>query len=286
MNNHGSLFYKLSKDIKKLENGIKRKNIYNIRNYTLRALIKSGIAIDYVLPYILSGLIVANSQSYKENKPFEIDNIMAKASIETVDTSSGFHLENISYNLNYDTKLIEHSTGWIINDLGLYERTITSYRISNDIDLADTQKILSMSKEEIENILVTINIQTICKNSLAPEDKIYDSDALIVTNSAKSENDFIFRPETTSENVWNSILYIVQIILCNLGFKVAEKLFIKNSIKKRLHAYESSLTIINKENLVEMKKILMLKKQNLEMLDETAETLDKDEGYSYKLRKI
>lgn len=286
MTNCNSLFNSLSKDIKNLENQIKLKNINNIHNYTLKALIKSGLAIDCALPFIISAFIIANSQSFKENKPYHIDNVIVRASIETVDTSSGFHLENISYDLDYDTKLIDYSTGWIINDLGLYERTVTSYRISNDIDLADTQRILSMSKEEIEEILTITNIQTICKNSILPEDKIYDRDALIVVNHVKSDDEFLVRQETASENIWHSIWYIVQTILGGLGFKVIRKIFVINSIKDKLQAYENSLKPIDKETLEKMKKILELKKQNLEMLDPTIENIDKNNGYSYKLRKI
>lgn len=286
MNNRSFLVNKLSRDVKRLENEINQKDIHNIRNYLLRALVKSGIVADYALPFIFSAIILSNSQSFQENKPFRIDFVKDKASIETIDTSSGIHLENISYDLDYDNELIEYSTGWIINDIGLYERTVTSYRISNDIDLTDMQKILSMSKEEIENMLVVTNIETICQNSLEPEDKIYDSDALIVINHTESEEEFIVRPETVGENIGNSTWYIVQALLFWLGIKGIEKLFVKTRIKDRLIKYESSLKIINAEELEKMKRILILKKQNLEMLDETSENIDKKAGYSYKLRKI
>lgn len=286
MNNRSVLVKKLSKDIKRLENEIKQKDICNIRNYALKALVKSGLAIDYALPFIFSVIVLANSQSFKENKPFHIDFVKDKASIETIDTSSGIHLENTSYDLDYDNELIEYSTGWIVNNLGLYERTVTSYRISNDIDLNDTQKILSMSKEEIENMLAVTNIETICQDSLKPEDKIYDSDALIVINHTESEEEFIVRPETVWENIGNSMWYMLNILVCGLGMKAVEKLFVKKSIKDRLKKYEGSLKIINKEELEKMKKILILKQQNLAMLDETLENIDVKSDYSYKLRKL
>ncbi len=286
MNSRNSLVNNLYSDMKELENEIKQKDMSSTRIFIMKSLVKSGIAIDYLLPFIFSSIIIANLQSLNGNAPFNIDNVIDKACIETIDTSSGIHLENISYDLDYDTELIEYSTGWITNNLGLYERTVTSYRISNDIDLADTQKILSMSKAEIENILVVTNIKTICKNSLTPEDKIYDSDALIVINHTESKEEFVVRPETAGENIKHSMWYIVQSLLCGLGIKVIEKLLIKNRIKNRLRKYEFSLEMIDKENLEKMKKILMLKKQNLAMLDETLENIDENKGYPYRLRKI
>ena len=167
MRNGHELFNKLSKDVERLQNRIEHVKLYNIRNYVVKALIKSGIVVDYSLPFILTTIIIANLQISKGNAPFHIDEVAEKAKIETIDTSSGMHVERISYDFRYTDEVLEHSTGWIINENGLYERTSTSYRLNNQIDLSDTEKVLSMSKEEIENILVVTNIKTIRKSSLA-----------------------------------------------------------------------------------------------------------------------
>lgn len=212
MNDRNTLVNKLTRDVKALENKIEHRSLYNIRNMVVKALLKSGIAIDYALPFIFSLIVISYSSSAKRNTPFHIDEITEKAGIETIDTSSGIHLEHISYDFSYDEELIEYSTGWVINDKGLYERTVTSYRISDEIDLSETDKILSMSKEEIENILVVTNIKTICKNTLTPEDKIYDSDALIIVNHCESEDKTITRQETSSENVCYSLLFIMKVL--------------------------------------------------------------------------
>ena len=180
MKNNHELVAKLNNDVNKLQNKIEHRNLYNVRNFVVQALLKSGIAIDYALPFILAAIIFANSQTAKGNTPFRINEITEKAGIETMDTSNGIHIEHISYDFNYDDELIEYTTGWIVNDKGLYERTVTSYRLSDEIDLDDTEKILSMSKEELEQLLVITNVKTIKKNTLDAEDSIYNDDAIIV----------------------------------------------------------------------------------------------------------
>lgn len=285
MKNRNELVNKLSKDVKKLENKIEHRKIYNIRNFVVKSLLKSGIAIDYALPFILASIVIAHSYSAKGNAPFHIDEITEKASIETIDTSSGIHLENLSYDFSYDDELIEYSTGWVTNDKGLYERTVTSYRISDEINLSETDKILSMSKEEIENMLVVTNVQTICKNTLTPEDKIYDADALIVINHSESENETITRQETSSENIWNSIWFIIMALCWGNNVRNIEKLFVKTYIRDRLREYEPLFRQINKEELETMKRILEVKKQNLAMIDETSNNIGENEGYTYRLRK-
>lgn len=282
MNSRNELVNKLSGDVKRLENKIEHRTLYNIRNMVVKALLKSGIAIDYALPFILASIVIAHSYSAKGDAPFHIDEITEKASIETIDTSSGIHLEHLSYDFSYNDELIEYSTGWITNDKGLYERTVTSYRISDEIDLSETDKILSMSKEEIENILIVTNIQTIRKNTLTPEDKIYDSDALIVVNHSESEDEAITREETSSENIWHSILFIIMALS---NTRLIEKLFVKTYIRDRLREYEPLFRQINKEELEIMKKILEVKKQNLAMIDETSNNIGESEGYPYRLRK-
>lgn len=285
MKNRNELVNKLSKDVKKLENKIEHRKIYNIRNFVVKSLLKSGIAIDYALPFILASIVIAHSYSAKGNAPFHIDEITEKASIETIDTSSGIHLENVSYDFSYDDELIEYLTGWVTNDKGLYERTVTSYRISDEINLSETDKILSMSKEEIENMLVVTNVQTICKNTLTPEDKIYDADALIVINHSESENETITRQETSSENIWNSIWFIIMALCWGNNVRNIEKLFVKTYIRDRLREYEPLFRQINKEELETMKRILEVKKQNLAMIDETSNNIGENEGYTYRLRK-
>lgn len=284
MIDNNELMKKLTKDANRLQNKIEHRKLYNIRNAVVRSLIKSGIAVDYALPFIIVAMIIANAQTSKGNAPFRVDEIVEKAGIETIDTSSGIHLEHLSYDFDYDDELIEYSTGWIVNEQGLYERTVTSYRLNDDIDLENKEKILEMTKDDIDNALVITDIKTVKKNALNPEDQIYNSDAIIVIEHSESEEETITRLETKSENFWHSLWYIVLVLSYGNNVRLLEKIFVKTYMRDKLREYEPSFRKINKEELDTMKKILKMKQENLSMLNnDNNSSID---GYSYKLRKI
>ncbi len=280
--NKTKLVKKLTNDVKNLENKIEHRKLYNIRNYIIKALIKSGIAVDYALPFIIMAIILAYGAAETGDLPFHIDEMVEKAHIESIDTSNGTHIEHISNDFDCDEEIIEHSTGWIKNDKNLYERTVTSYRLSDEIDLSDTERILSMTKEEIEKILVVTNVKTISKNTLTPEDEMYVDDALIIINHKVSEDDTITRRETTGENVLHSILYIVSSVYLGASLRGIGKVFIKTNFRDILREYEPSFGPINKDELEAMKRMLEVKKENLSMISETKN----NSNYSYKLRKL
>lgn len=284
MIDNNELMKKLTKDANRLQNKIEHRKLYNIRNAVVRLLIKSGIAVDYALPFIIVAMIIANAQTSKGNAPFRVDEIVEKAGIETIDTSSGIHLEHLSYDFDYDDELIEYSTGWIVNEQGLYERTVTSYRLNDDIDLENKEKILEMTKDDIDNALVITDIKTVKKNALNPEDQIYNSDAIIVIDHSESEEETITRLETKSENFWHSLWYIVLVLSYGNNVRLLEKIFVKTYMRDKLREYEPSFRKINKEELDTMKKILKMKQENLSMLNnDNNSSID---GYSYKLRRI
>lgn len=284
MIDNNELMKKLTKDANRLQNKIEHRKLYNIRNTVVRSLIKSGIAVDYALPFIIVAMILANAQTSKGNAPFRVDEIVEKAGIETIDTSSGIHLEHLSYDFDYDDELIEYSTGWIVNEQGLYERTVTSYRLNDDIDLENKEKILEMTKDDIDNALVITDIKTVKKNTLNPEDQIYNSDAIIVIDHSESEEETITRLETKSENFWQSLWYVVLVLSYGNNVRLLEKIFVKTYMRDKLREYEPYFRKINKEELDTMKKILKMKQENLSMLNnDNNSSID---GYSYKLRRI
>lgn len=281
--NQKELVDKLTDETKQLENKIEHIKLYNIRNFVISSLMKSGIVIDYALPFILAAIIVANSQISEGNAPFKTDEIVQKAGIETIDTSSGIHVEHISYDFSYDDEILEYSTGWFVNDSGLYQRTVTSYELNNWIDLGDNETILRMTKEEIDDSLIITNVKTIQKHELSPEDFIYGEDALIVVNHTFSEELAITRPETLLENTVHSISFIV-LSICGGGcFIRIERLFKKTYIRDKIREYEPLFRMVDEEKLEEMKKILEIKRQNLAMIT-PSENIE-DNGYSYKLRR-
>lgn len=281
MKNNYKLVKKFTNDVTSLQNKIEHKNLYNVRNFIVKLLLKSGITIDYALPFIFSFITAANLGSSKNNTPFYLDEKPLKTYIETetIDTSSGIHLEHVSVDFNYDKELIEHSTGWIVNDKGLYERTVTSYRLNNKIDLNNVEEIMSMTKEEIEEILIITNIKTIQKNILTPEDSIYKSDAIIVVNHSVYYDESFMRLETAEENFWNSVIYIIFALSSGYGYKSIEGFFIKTHVRDKLKKYVPLFKYITKEELETMKKILKVKQENLMLI--TEESKEK----TYRLRK-
>lgn len=281
MKNKNKLVKKLSTDVKRLENKIEHRTLYNIRDIVIMTVLKSGIVIDYCLPFIVSSLVMANYYTNKGNAPFIIDKVINKANVETTDTSNGIHFERISYDFKYDEELLEYSTKWIINDKGLYQRTITFYRVSDEILAKEPNEILSMSKEEIENNFIVENIQTICKNTLTKDDEIYNEDMLIIINHLESENEVIVRDETTGENTLNSIGFILLSLYLGTNITYLEKLFVKTYIRDKLKEYEPLFRPINKKELETAKHILELKRQNLIMISETANSIKEP---SYKLK--
>lgn len=286
MKNRAELLKKLSKDVKSLENKIEHRTLYNIRNYVISALLKSGIAIDYALPFILCATIIACSHTAKGNAPFRFDNVTQKAGIETIDTSNGIHIEHISYDYNYNDEILEYSTGWTLDENGLYQRTVTSYRISDKINIEDVDSVLSMSKEEIDNLLIITNIKTIRKNTLTSEDEIYNSDAIIIVNHIESEDEFITRTETLEENVFHSVCFVLLSLYWGYNLSNIGKIFVKTHIRDRLREYEPLFKQIDKKELEIMKKILEMKKNNLAMIYDSTSDINTRDVRSYRLRKI
>lgn len=264
----------LKNDIRVIQNKIKHRNLYNVKNLMMRILIKCGIAFDFVLPMIVSASLVFGFLTARGNKPFKIDEIVDKARIETIDTSSGKHIETISYDFEEDDEVLEYSTGWIINDDGLYERTVTSYRLNNSIDLDDVDSIFSMTKEEIESELFVTNIQLIQKASLEPEDEIYNEDALIIINNYDSQDEYFTRTETVNENKLNSLLFILLSVFWSYSFKCIGdfmNIFVKIQIRDVLESYEPMYVKIDDEEIRRLEQLLRIKQENLSLLNENCE---------------
>ena len=285
MENREQLINKLRQDVKLLQNKVEHTKLYNIRNFVARTLIKSGIAIDYALPFILSAFILGNLYALDGNAPFIKDDVKQSAIVQTIDTSDGTSTSHISYDIDYDTQLIEHSTGWKLNDKGLYETTITYYRIDSNIDLSNKGKIFSMTKEELDEALIITNIKTIQKSLLTEEDKIYSSSELIIiTNYFESEDDYFFRKETGGENFGNTLGYLFATLVLGGSLAGMKHILVKDIVKSKLGNYLEKFRPLNDEEIEMLKKMLDLKKQNLALLSDTENNND-DTSYQYSLRK-
>lgn len=252
-------------NIKKIKKRIKYRKIINIRNFLIKKLIQSGIAIDYALPFIFSSIIIGTIQANQGNAPFKKDTIATKANIETIDTSNGTHIEHVLNENEKKTRSIEYSTGWkkINNN---YERIITSYKIDN-INLDQKEEIFNLSKKELDKLRIT-DIQKISKKELKPEDEIYNKASTIITNYYKSNDVIITRKETTKENIVNSINYLIYVLSIGGIITVIGEKYTKKSIKDKLKKYASCLEIINKKDIEKVKKIIEIKQQNIQMIED------------------
>ena len=280
-----TLMDKLAEEIASIENKLKYPSIYNLRNLILQAFVKSGIALDYSLPFLLSTTIASSIFASCGNVPFRVDNIKQKASIETLDTSARLHLERASFDYQYNQEFIEHSTGWTINQYGLYERTVTSYNPDSELNLSDPEKVFSRSLEELQNLLVITNIETISKKNLTPEDEIYNEDAFIIQNHHLSKTITITRPETFDENFLTTVLCLGPGILLGLFFKELESSFIKIHLRDILKSSEPNFKFLSHEELEILKKVLVIKKQNYDLLNTSTTTASNDTPLCYTLRK-
>lgn len=273
---------KLKKDIKVLKNKIEHKDLYNLRNLGGQALIKSGLVLERLLPFLTIAIMLAFNHRNDKTSIMRLDTITEKANVETLDTSSGIHEEKISYDYDYEDSYLEHTTGWVINERGFYERTVTSYRLNEDFDLSKIDDIFNMTKDEIENILVVTNIRTISKNRLLPEDDLYNEEAFIVVNHYESEDIVRERRETTSENCFEIFKYLVLVLYWGASLGNAKKAIIKTYLRDKLRELEPNFKLITDSEISSLKKLLELKMKNLELLEDKEE---QDEIYTYSLRR-
>ena len=261
-----AMIKKLTNEIKRLESMIEYRKIYNIRNLLIKPLIKTGIVLDYALPYLLAAIITAYYQTSSGNAPFIADEVYEKTRIETIDTSSKNHVEHYSYDIKYNDKSLEYTTGWVKNDNNLYQRTVTSYRLNDSIDLYNTEKVLSMTKEELDNALIVTNIKTIEKSQLNEEDYIYNEDAVIVINHILSDNESIKRRETFYENTLHTMLFIALSFILGNAMANVKRVLLKTYVRDKLRELEPLYSEISTQDIEEIKAILKLENQNLELL--------------------
>ena len=278
------LIKKLTKDIEQLESQLTNREKYNAHNKIKRALINIGIAADNALPFILATAITSQVL-IKNSSVFKNDNVEKRVSIETIDTSNGTHIEHKASELNYNKESLEYSTGWIINDKGLYQRTVTTYKISKEIDLNNTDKILSMSKEEIDSMLVITNIKTIQKNPLTSEDYLYNEDALIITNHKTIKTKSDATSDMAKEHSLTIILIAYLSLVTGAGASKIKKILGETYISDKLKTYALLYEPISFEELLEIEATLEIKKQNLALLKNVDVVKSSDDNYARILKR-
>lgn len=261
-------------DIDALEYKINNRDIINRRNFIIRGILKLGLTFDYVFPYILSTLIIFN---VKSNKPFVIDEIQSYAKVKTIDSSLGVHREIKSYTEKFDDEVLEYSTGWFVNEDGLYERHVTKYKLNGEIDLNDLDSIFSMNKDDLDNLFSYKN-SVVTKYSLDDDDYLYNDDVIVVVNHYKSNDDYIYRLETDKENWVYSFGWLISILMWGYNFSNWKYILVKSYVKDKINGYTIKYRKIDIKELDNLEKLLSVKKNNLDMLNNSNE-------YTLKLRK-
>lgn len=266
MSDKEKLLKSLTKEVEDIENTINNAKFYKLKKMIQKKLMGSSMILNKILPFSVAGAISFCGTTSLGYSPFSFEEVKENTKIETFKTSTGIDKEISSKDIEYDSNSFEHTTAWKLNENGLYERTVTEYGIDDSIDLSDTDKLLSMTKEEIEAKLSIIDIKTIQKNVLNEEDKIYNQEMLIVTTSREDEDDFEMRDETFFENILDLGFWIVLTIVFGTTIRVINKKAFK--IDEKLKSiYESIL--IEEIDVDTISEILKVKKHNLEMLKET-----------------
>lgn len=253
----------LLKQRDEIKNKIDNYKKYNQINKVRRKIVKTGIAIDYAFPLILSFIILLNISKKTNNNPFIIDDIEETENLELIDTSNGYHEENKYYEESIYPK-IEYSESWKVNEYGLFERKVTSYIIYN-IDINDKENILSMNKEEIENNLIPLSENIYTKTSLDEKDKIFLEDSIILTRVKETDNKKIIK-ETKEENALYTLIYISLFLIIEKCIKNIKRIIIRDKIKNKLEETHYKYREIDEEELKTLKDILKIREENIKMI--------------------
>ncbi|HHT38663.1 MAG TPA: hypothetical protein GXZ95_04535 [Mollicutes bacterium] len=273
------LLKQLRNETENIRKQIKHNKFYNFRNHIVKKLIKSGIAIDYALPFIIAGVLTFHLFESKGETLFITNATKEKAKKEKLITSTGLTEENSL--LDYDN--VSHATSWQIIQEGLYERTITTYKIDDTLDMTNAYEHLFMSKEEIEQTFDIADIQCVQKSHLNNEDEIYNDEMLIITSIIEEDK---VSKEKQKKNVSNAIFYLGLTSVYGCGLDSLRRLLIKTHIRDKLRQIEPKFKQIDEQRVYELKNILKVKQENLTMLDDNSKSISSnDNSYSYKLKK-
>ena len=153
-----TLLRNLSNELKILESQVEGRKLYNFKCYVINIFVKSGIAIDYAFPFILSGFIIFNGLKLTGMTPFYRSEIQKSKKVEKMITSSGIEKSKEFGTYTDYEEAFSYSTGWKINEDGLYERVETFYQLNDSIDLSNLD-IFSITKEEVENLFEIMDIK-------------------------------------------------------------------------------------------------------------------------------
>lgn len=266
MKNDLDIQTQLESEIEQLEYKIENRKKYNSDKKFKYIMIKGVILLELAFPFTLG--LCATSFAFKVfgKTPIEKTKIIDKPSIQYEIDSTGKENKLVSYNQKYDENLIEYSTSWILNDEGLFERQVTTYsyegyEIKNDYD-----NILSLSKEEMSDIFKIVDLKKIQKTHLDKDDQKYQKDSIVIKQVIDDERFYRVRNETDFENFLELFIFLFLVYVEGVALDNLIGVILKKRISTKFKYMELENRLIREKDIEELRKILILKKENLKLL--------------------
>lgn len=261
------LVKKIQSEIDKIEEITNNRKLYNKKMKIKSKLLQTGVLVQYSLPFIISAVLSAPKVFNKNESLFTLDTIKETKKIEFFVTSTGEEKEISSYTAGSasDNKELYYVTGWEENDWGLFEQTTTTYRIDQEQELDEFENNLLLTKEELDKKFITTDIKTVQKERISEEESHQTEDMVVIKGEKLLESDFKIRQETLAENSISIIGFLFNIFI--LGG--INRLLLNKQIKKNiteLKQKSEQLIYISEEDILELSKVLKIKKENLNML--------------------
>ena len=259
-----NIIEKLENDISIIEYKINNTQEYNDKNKIKRILIKSGIAIDQALPFILASLIMLHMAKINNKTPFITDIIKERGNIEVIDTTNGMHKQNIIYS-SFDVSPIEYSTGWKLNEYGLYERRSTTYMINENFNVDNIEEILNMNEDDLNSLFLKLESKMITEENIENLDEKYKEETVVVTRIINTN---IYRSvkESHERNIFNTLSFFITSFILGKGLKYVKKITFNNYVQNSLEKFELLYHEINEAEIEKLKEILQIKNENLSLI--------------------
>lgn len=272
---NGELTENYIKNTVKLEKKFKYSNFYKIYYNTAKLLLRLGVNAVRILPFLVTGSIFLSGFTLLNHSPFILDENIVYANELMTYYSNNYQTDVVSFDKNFNTSL-KHTTKWEKVAENLYERKVTSYYISEE-EIINEQYILSLSKEELDRLYKIINVETIIKDEISNEEKIYNENMTVLgINKGKSKSDYRAEEQNAVINIFCDFLPFLFLSITSGSF------FLSITSDKQKEIYEILINRLYKKSSIfygnkhdEMNKILELRKNNLELLEEDNISLKK-----------
>ena len=210
------LVEKLEKDIDDLEKRINDIPKENFKKISIRNLKICGRFMQLIIPYILAAIIPFVGQSLLFDIPFYPEEVHEPKHYMMEVDNRGIESYQSQYEKFSDEKdRLYIYSNWI-EDNGKFTRTIKSYSINLD-DLDEIKDLINKKEVEIEELLGSPISNTIEKKNIITEEEKEDSNYIKVIYYYKDKEDYIIVKQPIGENIVYSLLYVLELILCELG---------------------------------------------------------------------